>query len=277
LHIPLLAEAAALGTTIALHVRTNAVYLPGIAHEVRNWPPFILHRLGLISPCRVSILSTGVRIETHEQLAAATIGVIFVKRDYGVVETGWIVVDIGANIGIFSLYAGRTSSIVYCYEPVQANFELLRKNIVTNGLSSRVSAFPFAVGGKNEQRDIRTSYVHVGHSLYSDLVPDTLGSVKVQCLALDDIFDQNGIDRCDLLKLDCEGAEFESLYAASPQTLRRIKRIRMEFHETHGIGSSNQRKVSELITFLTGNWFQVQRLRHDGDGRGLMWLERLDA
>jgi FkbM family methyltransferase len=277
LHIPLLGEAVALGATIASHVRTNAGYLPGITHEVRNWPPFILHRLGLISPCRVYSLSTGVRIETHEQLDAATIGVIFVKRDYGVVQTGWLVVDIGANIGIFSLYAGRTSSIVYCYEPVQANLDLLRKNIVTNGLSSTVFAFPFAVGGKTEARDIRMSYVHVGHSMYSDLVPDTLGRVKVQCLALDDIFEQNAIDRCDLLKLDCEGSEFESLYGASPHTLRRIKRIRMEFHETRGNDPSNRRNLTDLPTFHEGNRFVVQRLRYDADGRGLIWLERADA
>lgn len=54
---------------------------------------------------------------------------------------------------------------------------------------------------------------------------------EVQGLALDDVLAINGIERCDFLKMGCEGCEFEVLFGASPATLERISRICLEYHD----------------------------------------------
>jgi hypothetical protein len=60
------------------------------------------------------------------------------------------------------------------------------------------------------------------------LCPQTL---EVPSTSLDAIFAEREIEQCDLLKMDCEGAEYEILFAASDDTLRRIRRIVLEYHD----------------------------------------------
>ncbi|MCK1623296.1 hypothetical protein IVA98_08630 [Bradyrhizobium sp. 160] len=64
------------------------------------------------------MLRDGTRIETDEAIDLATIGVVYLAREYGEVSTGWTVIDIGANIGIFSSaprgQAPRSSHTTLC-------------------------------------------------------------------------------------------------------------------------------------------------------------------
>jgi FkbM family methyltransferase len=69
-----------------------------------------------------------------------------------------VLVDIGANVGMYSIFAGKARSCsVYAFEPEAQNLALLNANIVDNGLSGRVLAFPIAL---SDERTI--SVLHVG-------------------------------------------------------------------------------------------------------------------
>ena len=70
---------------------------------------------------------------------------------------------------------------------------------------------------------------------------------------MDAVFSDHHIERCDFLKLDCEGAEYEIIYAASPKTLARIHRIAMEYHDR----VDKVTKAKELVAFLIGHGFRI--------------------
>ncbi len=77
---------------------------------------------------------------------------------------------------------------------------------------------------------------------------------KVQAVTLQDIFEQEGLRRVDLLKMDCEGSEFSILYRAHPETLRRIGQMAIE---VHGNGDAEDHNADALGEFLTAAGFTV--------------------
>jgi len=62
-------------------------------------------------------------------------------------DTLW---DIGANVGLYSIYAGLKGMKVFAFEPSALNTFLISKNIETNNLKDNVTMFPIAVSDKNE-------------------------------------------------------------------------------------------------------------------------------
>src|SRR5688572_25562845 len=79
--------------------------------------------------------------------------------------------------------------------------------------------------------------------------------ITVWTTTLADIFRDHGIDRCDLLKLDCEGAEYRILYSAPRDVLDRIDHIILEYHHFSQEEGANP---SALRTFLEGRGFVVR-------------------
>ena len=153
---------------------------------------------------------------------------------YGVpVKDGWTVVDIGAGIGDFSIYAafGRPETKVYAFEPYPGSFLLLNENLEQNAIEN---VFPFqqAVWGNAGELTLDLS---VGEPLQfssQEVVVESAkaGQIKVHAVTLADVLVQQKLDRVDLLKLDCEGAEYEILMKAPVETLMQIQRIVMEYH-----------------------------------------------
>lgn len=159
---------------------------------------------------------------------------VFIDESYlppglSIPEDG-IVVDIGAHIGTFTLFAAlrATKGRIFSYEPEPSNFSLLKENIRCNQLN-HVSCFNMAVAGVEGERQMYYSKkpsTTGGHSLY-----DTgASSFSVRCTTLAQIMEDNELDRIDFLKLDCEKAEGEILESMSDDKLRRLHKIAMELH-----------------------------------------------
>ena len=141
------------------------------------------------------------------------------------VPRGALVVDIGANVGVFSLLAARTARLVYAVEPASSNFSRLVAN------TSRVlSIVPMrlACGGKDGSAALDLSSNPVSFSLVTQS-PEKSESVEVLTLA--SLFHRLKITRCDFLKLDCEGAEFDIILNSDSALIRGIPRIVMEYHD----------------------------------------------
>jgi FkbM family methyltransferase len=168
------------------------------------------------------------------------------------IRRGDTVIDVGANVGAFSLFAAtRAPDVkVYSFEPFASNAAWLRKNVEDSGLSN-VQVFQQAVAGSSGPRPF---FIEPGncmfHSLFCDLAID--GSKRrhemVECTTLDEIFTAHRIECCQVLKLDCEGAELEILENSSPDTLKRVRKVVGEYHGSY--------KLDALRQFLESHAFQ---------------------
>lgn len=188
---------------------------------------------GLMKPGTYSMKTwQGLNIHARNYTDLTVLDEVFIKRAYDQeprrIPLGGVVVDVGAHIGSFSLYAvsKRKARRVVSYEPCPDNFEMLKMNVESNNLNEVISPVPKAVAGKHEFRTLYLSEFSGSHSLFSGVGK----AIQVECVTLKEVLDDNGIDHVDFLKLDCEGAEYEILQTIDESTLNRINMVGMEFH-----------------------------------------------
>jgi hypothetical protein len=96
--------------------------------------------------------------------------------------------------------------------------------------------------------------------------------VTVACTTLAEICDANALTRVDVVKMDCEGAEYEILYDTPPACLERLKEIRMEYHDA----GAPPRDLASLTGFLRGHGYEVVLCRATGPANGTLWARRRD-
>lgn len=192
-----------------------------------------------------------------------TVVVIFAREDYGKIRAGSVVVDIGANIGTFSLYAAHCgASKVYAYEPGRRAYEALVRNIERNGLEKVVMPFNLAVS----DRDGGTVRIPSESSPYNAVLSESSeaeGDV-VRTISLPTILQSNGLRRVDLLKVDCEGSEYPLFRQTDSETLARIDEIRIEYHPG---------PLDELLERFAQERFKTVRLERS---TAMLWVERAD-
>jgi FkbM family methyltransferase len=155
---------------------------------------------------------------------------IFVDRCYDMTfdKPAPVIVDIGANSGLFALRTKQLnpSARVLCYEPFPPNFEQLQTTISANKLDS-VDSFQAAVGASPGRAKLFIHKRNVGgHSFYATEAQNT-DYVDVEVVTLPSILCVVEQD-VDVLKLDCEGAEFDILMNLGADEARRIQRIIVE-------------------------------------------------
>jgi FkbM family methyltransferase len=149
-----------------------------------------------------------------------------------------IVVDLGGNIGLFTARIARHAARVVTVEPVPANQEIARKNIEGADAVDKVHLLDRAVWAKsNETLRIYLHAENAGSHSFSRALAQKMGeagSVDVETVSLADLFEEEGIDRCSLLKCDVEGAEYAIFLEAPEPLLTRIDRMVMEVHVERG-------------------------------------------
>jgi len=183
-------------------------------------------------------------------------------------EDGDVVFDVGANIGLFTLFARRKcpGAQIYSFEPLPPNFELLRANVTRHnadarlfnyGLSnsSTIANFTFypeaaglsgrtanSAGDKEDTKAIVTDWIrNAARENEQDLLPQSqldellneylrgeIYSCSVKTLS--DVIREHDVERIDLLKIDVEGSEFDVLSGIQGADWRRIKQIAIEVH-----------------------------------------------
>jgi len=159
-------------------------------------------------------------------------------------QSGSIVMDIGANIGSFSLKALRAGAKVTSYEPSSSTFKTLQRNILSNGFSADI--FQKAVGKKGSAR-LAVGSVEAGtNSLFLDGVAGEM----VDCVTFADVIAD--IQHCDLMKIDCEGGEYDFILNASSADLRKVDRFILEWHDIAG------HSVQELENHFTEAGFSTR-------------------
>jgi len=155
---------------------------------------------------------------------------MFVRDEYRIGELAPgnldCVIDIGGHIGLFSIRVAQLARKILVFEPILENFELLEKNLSSERFS-HVACFRAAVTDRKKDVKIYKSQSTASHSAYRSARG---GYELVSGLSLKDIFQENNIIFCDLLKLDCEGSEYDIIYNTDDEVISRIGRIYMEYH-----------------------------------------------
>jgi FkbM family methyltransferase len=225
---------------------------------LKNWRAALASELGRDSLRRLE-MRNGVVINSPETLELDFLfHEIWVRRTYTPpgyeIQPGDVVIDIGANIGVFATYAATAAPgvMVYSYEPFPGNVIWLRKNVQESHLTN-VQVYSQAVAGAAGERVLHVNPSSwIEHSLLREEGRDGDG-ITVECISLDQVLEMETGGRCDFLKLDCEGSEYEILMNCRPETLRRIRRIVGEYHEGPEIDCTGQR----LREFLESRSFRI--------------------
>jgi len=207
---------------------------------------------------------------------------IFVDQSYlkhGItLKDGDCVFDIGANIGLFTLFVHEKypNAQVYAFEPIPSVFELLHSNVVLYGLSTHL----FQYGLSNQEKEAKfTFYPHWSSmsGLYADIQEDkattrakihnqselwtehtdelltdrfTSETITCQLRTLSAMIRENAIQQIDLLKIDVEKSELDVLGGIEEEDWQKIRQIVVEVHDRDD-------RLAQVVDLLKSNGYEL--------------------
>lgn len=183
--------------------------------------------------------------------------------------TNKTIIDIGANLGIISIVLAKKNPgiKIYAFEPLRENYENLLKNIELNGIDKNI----ITVENKAVTKDGRNINMSIninnrGGSSISDVISVNSSMSKENCgiesITLEEIVKKYKIDKIDLLKIDCEGSEYEILYNTKEDILKNIDYLVGEFHENKDL--TDEYDIDKLCEYLEKyiKNYDVTKARH---------------
>jgi FkbM family methyltransferase len=171
------------------------------------------------------------------------------------------VVDVGAHIGAFALWAAEQypGLRIVCFEPDPEAFRYLVQNV--HGISARVREC--ALGASRRTAPLARPLP--GGAISTLKTAAANDAVDVEVVPFEEVIDE--LSDVALLKLDCEGSEYELVLETSPSAWARVRRIVMEYHAVPG------HEPSELVERLEAHGFRLVRER-SGAEVGTYWFSR---
>ena len=175
------------------------------------------------------------------------------------------VLDIGAHVGAFTCALARAvpGAQVTAVEPSAERVAYLRRNIAANSFEGRVAAVQAAVSGQSGRR-----LLNQFGALDAAADPNATGE-WVEVVAFEDLLASSD-GPIDLVKMDCEGSEYDIVESVSPAALERIERLLLEYHP------APPDRIRQLFAKLV-NAGLAERWRHDDQpGQlGVVYLSRV--
>lgn len=216
----------------------------------RNWNKIIFSTLFGKTVTEI-IMRNGVVINAPEDNTLfAMAKEVFIHNVYNPVgfsiESNDVVVDIGANIGFFSIFAAQnTQNTVYSFEPFAENVEFLKNNMNANNISN-ISIDCMAISDKNGTEKLYLSEISGGHLLFDNNIKGSLHNyIEVPARTLESMMEEHSLNHIDFLKLDCEGSEGQILSSLPVKSFEKISKIAMEFHDNVSI--LNHDEIKNLL------------------------------
>lgn len=220
------------------------------SRKTGQWLPIFLDYIGLHSldyPYQL-LLRSGDRLVLREHTDVIVFWMVFARHHYPVLSSHRVIVDVGANIGIFALYAAREAPCarIIAVEPFPDTRERLEETVDANGLRDRVTVLNCALSSAAEVKAmdsadcIPSQYRRIyspalrtlnsSHRGPAGTEQDDYG-IFVRTETLSYILDCTGIESADLLKMNIHGSEYDVLLSTPPEVLQRCRRIAVQYHE----------------------------------------------
>ncbi len=219
-------------TVFVTRLRNRVRYVLNVPRVFRNWWAWPLPKLGVNT---VLELRNGLRFSVRggttdlAVLNEAAIMNPYLGPGHIQLRQDAVVMDVGANMGDFAIQAAALCPLgrVYAIEPVSEYISLLETNKTLNRLSN-IEIIQVALG--DHEGEIRLSIAGSESGAYFN---GTTNTETARLTTLPQLMRECGLERIDLLKMDCEGSEWDILPAAR-EVLTRIRQICMEFHPARG-------------------------------------------
>jgi len=197
----------------------------------RDWPHFALNRFIQASGQSKTFRLRNGQVISINADQAFVLNEIYRDRIYDVpgvdLSSCRTIVDLGANVGVFALYAAASAqnATIHCFEPATSTFAALLNNIDANHLN--VIAHKLAISTFCGS----ARFCHAGTAAEWSLNNDSgVVSEEVNCIDLNRLFDLIHDEAIDFLKMDVEGAELDVLGSAFDEQLQLIGALSVEWH-----------------------------------------------
>jgi FkbM family methyltransferase len=246
-----------------------------------NWAPIMrdmaLGRAGRGPETLSFNMRSGARIDTPNRPGARVpVYEIFAEDCYRI---EWLlgplmdrpiqVIDIGGHVGTFSVRLTQLhpKATVTAYEPSATTAAYYRRNVQQNGVADRATVVQRALAATS------------GHAIFDDngagsglngLLATRAGgasglSTDVETISFDDAVAAAGA--VDLVKIDCEGGEYDLVLGSSPASWATVQRVVIEHHPVAGHGWPELREYFKGVGLL-------QQDQETFEGYGCTWLSR---
>ena len=230
-----------------------------IIKTYKNWPTYFSDYYAITKRKNIVYqLRNGVMYKTRAKTADRTIinemwiHKIYTPKGFEIKDSD-TVVDIGAHIGFFSIFASTYAKQgkVFAFEPTPENFAMLEENVRINNLKN-ILFLNQAVGGKDGKADIFLSEHNTGGHSFFHTKKNSDKKITVPVISLQTLMKKYDLKIIDFLKMDCEGAEYSILFNCPKEILQKISKISMEYHNI-----DDENNVDKLQIFLKQNGFKV--------------------
>lgn len=208
-----------------------------------------------------------IYVETFEEILI--INEIFVKKDYNFfTDEKVILIDIGANIGIASLFFSKINNVdkIYAFEPVEETYKQALLNFKLNEKILKISEFNNCGLGKSDRKEVflfnRNVKGNTGvrgemsSSFNASQVVEKEVLIKKASVEVERIVKENPSAKI-VVKMDCEGAEYEIFEDLEESNC--IKNISFFLLEWHDKGSH----VLDVVLEKNGFNYFSQNLSHN--------------
>ena len=195
---------------------------------------------------------------------------LYLQKMYDGDYYGSFVIDVGGYIGETALFfAQRGARRVFCVEPAPDNFRLLEQNISQSSFKDKIVIIRAAILDKdgsvefymNRQRPTG-SHVANCHDFMKSRTRSDL-KYNVQAMSFQSLLEYTGLEEVDVVKLDCEGSEYDILLGTPDSVLKRVRKYIIEYHNGPDV----------LVKRLDELGYKV-RGKFRGGAVGLLYAER---
>lgn len=174
----------------------------------------------------------GSVLRLNDRSEITTLWHIYCAEEYRLPREAQTIVDLGANIGAFALFAAEhcKASRIIAVEPFPSTFARLQQMLQENQLEERIRTVQVAIGSSAGY--VRMNAQANGHTYARRVVEHGLSeTLEVQAITLASLLDQFDLENVDLLKVDIEGSEYAMVESCPREVLRRCRTIAMEYHD----------------------------------------------
>lgn len=173
--------------------------------------------------------------------------------------SGAVFVDIGANIGYFSLLVANRfpEATVHAFEPNPVTYRVLRLNTWCCG--DRIRSWPLALSDSRGTVALTTSAHNLGDTKSMRVTSNTIANSVAPSISLDDFAE---VARADLVKIDVQGAEL-SVFAGMKRLIAASPRIRIVMEFAPGFLKSNKVDPVGVLAALRADGFVIHLIGRD--------------